>query len=66
MAKGNMTSIDDVHQITDTSDKNTIEDKQFITVESKNGNVFYTPNWHWASAYPLAAESFTKPIANKG
>lgn len=39
--KGNMTSIDDVHQITDTSDKDTIEDKQFITVESKNGNVFY-------------------------
>ena len=39
--KGNMTSIDDVHQKTDTSDKNTIEDKQFITVESKNGNVFY-------------------------
>ena len=39
--KGNMPAIDDVHQITDTSDKDTIEDKQFITVESKNGNVFY-------------------------
>lgn len=38
---GNLTIIDDVHQVTDTSDENKIEDKQFITVESKNGNVFY-------------------------
>lgn len=35
---GNMTTIDDVHQV---NDKDTIEDKQFITVESKNGNTFY-------------------------
>ena len=38
---GNLTIIDDVHQVTDTSDENKIENKQFITVESKNGNVFY-------------------------
>lgn len=36
--KGNLTSVDDVHQI---SDEDTIEDKQFITVQSKNGNTFY-------------------------
>lgn len=38
---GNLTVIDDVHQATDTSAENKIEDKQFITVESKNGNIFY-------------------------
>ena len=36
--KGNLTTIDDVHQV---SDEDTIEDKQFITVQSKNGNTFY-------------------------
>lgn len=35
---GNMTTVDDVHQV---NDKDTVEDKQFITVESKNGNTFY-------------------------
>ena len=33
---GNLTIIDDVHQVTDTSDENKIENKQFITVEYKN------------------------------
>ena len=36
--KGNLTTVDDVHQV---SDEDTIEDKQFITVQSKNGNTFY-------------------------
>lgn len=36
--KGNLTTVDDVHQV---SDENTVEDKQFITVQSKNGNTFY-------------------------
>ncbi len=36
--KGNLTKVDDVHQV---SDEDTIEDKQFITVQSKNGNTFY-------------------------
>ena len=35
---GNLTVIDDVHQ---TTDEDAIEDKQFITVQSKNGNTFY-------------------------
>lgn len=35
---GNMTTIDDVHQV---DNKDTVEDKQFITVETKNGNTFY-------------------------
>lgn len=35
---GNMTTVDDVHQV---NNKDTIEDKQFITVETKNGNTFY-------------------------
>lgn len=35
---GNLTVIDDIHQ---TNDKDTVEDKQFITVQSKNGNTFY-------------------------
>lgn len=35
---GNLTTVDDVHQV---SDEDTIEDKQFITVQSKNGNTFY-------------------------
>lgn len=35
---GNLTVIDDVHQ---TNDKDEIEDKQFVTVQSKNGNTFY-------------------------
>lgn len=35
---GNMTAVDDVHQV---NDKDMIEDKQFITVETKNGNTFY-------------------------
>ena len=38
--KGNLTAVDDVHQVTDTS-KNTVQDKEFLTVESKNGNTFY-------------------------
>ena len=38
--KGNLTAVDDVHQVTDTS-KSTIQDKEFLTVESKNGNTFY-------------------------
>lgn len=36
--EGNLTKVDDVHQ---TTEKNDVEDKQFITVESKNGNTFY-------------------------
>ena len=36
--KGNLTKVDDVHQVTD---EDIIEDKQFITVQSKNGNTFY-------------------------
>ena len=39
--KGNLTSVDDVREITDPADKSTLADKEFITVESKNGNVFY-------------------------
>lgn len=39
--RGNLTAVDDVHQLTDTTDKDTVEDKQFITVQSKNGNTFY-------------------------
>ena len=39
--KGNLTSVDDVRQVTDATDKSTVEDKQFITVQSKNGNTFY-------------------------
>lgn len=35
---GNMTTVDDVRQV---NDKDEIEDKQFITVQSKNGNTFY-------------------------
>ena len=35
---GNMTTVDDVHQV---NDKDAVEDKQFITVETKNGNTFY-------------------------
>ena len=35
---GSLTVIDDVHQ---TTDEDAIEDKQFITVQSKNGNTFY-------------------------
>ena len=35
---GNLTVIDDVHQ---TNDKDEVEDKQFVTVQSKNGNTFY-------------------------
>lgn len=35
---GNMTTVDDVHQV---NDKDEVEDKQFITVETKNGNTFY-------------------------
>lgn len=35
---GTLTVIDDVHQL---NDEDTIEDKQFITVQSKNGNTFY-------------------------
>lgn len=35
---GNMTTVDDVRQI---NDADTVEDKQFITVQSKNGNTFY-------------------------
>ncbi|MDO5398203.1 MAG: DUF4366 domain-containing protein [bacterium] len=35
---GNLTTVDDVHQV---NDEDTIEDKQFITVQSKNGNTFY-------------------------
>ena len=35
---GKLTVIDDVHQ---TADEDAIEDKQFITVQSKNGNTFY-------------------------
>ena len=35
---GNMKTVDDVHQVTG---KDEIEDKQFITVETKNGNTFY-------------------------
>ncbi|HIU56906.1 MAG TPA: DUF4366 domain-containing protein [Candidatus Ornithomonoglobus merdipullorum] len=35
---GTLTTVDDVHQV---SDEDTIEDKQFITVQSKNGNTFY-------------------------
>ena len=35
---GNMTTVDDVHQV---NNKDTVEDKQFITVETKNGNTFY-------------------------
>ena len=36
--KGNLTTVDDVHQV---SEEDTSEDKQFITVQSKNGNTFY-------------------------
>ena len=39
--KGNLTTIDDVHQVTDTSNRDTVEDKEFVTVQSKNGNTFY-------------------------
>lgn len=39
--RGNLTTVDDVHQVTDTADKDTVEEKQFITVQSKNGNTFY-------------------------
>lgn len=35
---GNMTTVDDVHQV---NNKDEVEDKQFITVETKNGNTFY-------------------------
>lgn len=35
---GNLTVIDDVHQ---TNNKDEVEDKQFVTVQSKNGNTFY-------------------------
>lgn len=35
---GNMTTVDDVRQI---NDADTVEDKQFITVQSKNGSTFY-------------------------
>ena len=35
---GNMTIVDDVQQVNDQGE---IEDKQFITVQSKNGNTFY-------------------------
>lgn len=35
---GNLTIVDDVRQV---SDEDSIEDKQFITVQSKNGNTFY-------------------------
>lgn len=35
---GNLTTVDDVHQV---SDEGGIEDKQFITVQSKNGSTFY-------------------------
>lgn len=34
---GNLTVIDDVHQ---TNNKDEVEDKQFVTVQSKNGNTF--------------------------
>ncbi len=36
--KGNLTKVDDVHQ---TNDKDDVEDKQFVIVQSKNGNTFY-------------------------
>ena len=35
---GTLTVIDDVHQV---NDEDTVEDKQFVTVQSKNGNTFY-------------------------
>ena len=39
--KGNLTTIDDVHQVTDTTNKDKVQDKEFVTVQSKNGNTFY-------------------------
>jgi len=37
---GNLTLIDDIYQVEGT-DSDTVKDKQFITVQTKNGNYFY-------------------------